>query len=644
MYLKKELYGLIRTDESIFDFIQESALDGLWYWDLENPENEWMNAKFWTVLGYNPDEMPHKSSAWQDIINQDDMKLAMENFTKHCENPNHPYDQVVRYTHKNSSTVWIRCRGMAIRDKNGKAIRMLGAHQDVSDIKRNEHELIRAKEKAEASEEKYSELIENMTNAVAIFQAVDDGEGFVFKDFNKAGEKIENIKREELIGRKVTEMFPAVKEFGLFKVFQEVWKTGEPQYYPVVMYKDNRITSWEDNYVYKLSSGEIVSVYEDITRRKQAEEQLQKAKDALQTISDNMLDLVAITDLKGNFKFASSSHKILGFEIEYIIGKNVMDFLHPDDLPEVQAKFAGFITNPKSSGNATYRGRCADGSYLWFETFGTLISDNDGNPKEILFNTRDITERKRAEESILELKEFNESIVTNLAEGVILENDDGIIQFANPAMLKMLGYKESELVGEHWNCFVPEDQIEVVKNANKRREKGESDQYELELVRKDGERIFVLVGGVPNVNKGVYTGLLAAFTDITRRKRAEKELHKSNQRLESLLEISQKVTSTIDKDTIMQMIVDNATRLIGLDTGAIYMKNDAETISLSAITPVLPNNFPDDLRIANLKHHPHLNKALRSGKHVLMEDALSAKLTSEEKKIADLRKLRTIIY
>ncbi len=140
-YLKKELYELIKTDESIFDFIQESSLDGLWYWDLEKPEEEWMNPKFWTVLGYNPEEMPHKSTAWQNIINQDDLKVATENFSRHCENPDHPYDQIVRYTHKNGSTVWIRCRGMAIRDKNGKPVRLLGAHTDISDIKRQEVEL-----------------------------------------------------------------------------------------------------------------------------------------------------------------------------------------------------------------------------------------------------------------------------------------------------------------------------------------------------------------------------------------------------------------------------------------------------------------------------------------------------------------------
>lgn len=137
-YLKKELYELLKTDESIFDFIQESSLDGLWYWDLEQPEEEWMNPRFWSVLGYNHREMPHKASAWKDIIHPDDLKIATENFIKHLENPDHPYNQTVRYTHKNGSTIWIRCRGLAIRDKHGKPLRMLGAHQEITDLKNNE--------------------------------------------------------------------------------------------------------------------------------------------------------------------------------------------------------------------------------------------------------------------------------------------------------------------------------------------------------------------------------------------------------------------------------------------------------------------------------------------------------------------------
>ncbi|MGG6230299.1 sensor histidine kinase [Tenacibaculum sp. SDUM215027] len=133
-YLKKELYDLIKTDNSIFSFIQEGSLDGLWYWDLENPENEWMSEKFWTELGYNPEDMPHKSNAWQDIINKDDLNIALENFNKHCKDSNHPYDQVVRYRHKDGSTVYIRCRGLVIRDSLGTPIRMLGAHNNITTI------------------------------------------------------------------------------------------------------------------------------------------------------------------------------------------------------------------------------------------------------------------------------------------------------------------------------------------------------------------------------------------------------------------------------------------------------------------------------------------------------------------------------
>ncbi len=131
-YLREELYDLIKTDSRIFDFIQAGSLDGIWYWDLENPEHEWMSEKFWTELGYDPAKKPHKASAWQDIINQDDLNVAIENFNKHCADPNHPYDQIVRYKHKNGSTVYIRCRGLAIRDKNGHPIRMLGAHNNIT--------------------------------------------------------------------------------------------------------------------------------------------------------------------------------------------------------------------------------------------------------------------------------------------------------------------------------------------------------------------------------------------------------------------------------------------------------------------------------------------------------------------------------
>lgn len=140
-YLRSELYALVREDSRVFDFIQSGSLDGIWYWDIENPEHEWMSPRFWETLGYDPTVKPHLASAWQDIINQDDLALALENFQRHCDDPAHSYDQIVRYRHRDGSTVWIRCRGLAIRDSAGRPIRMLGAHSDVTSLKEAELKL-----------------------------------------------------------------------------------------------------------------------------------------------------------------------------------------------------------------------------------------------------------------------------------------------------------------------------------------------------------------------------------------------------------------------------------------------------------------------------------------------------------------------
>ncbi|WP_185843627.1 hybrid sensor histidine kinase/response regulator [Pseudoalteromonas luteoviolacea] len=147
--LEKELYAHIQKSPEIFNFLVECSLDGFWYWDLENPAQEWMSPKLWQTLGYDPNTKQHLVSEWQDIINQDDLKLAMENFEKHKADPTYPYDQIVRYTHATGKTIWIRCRGLIIRDENDKPVRMVGSHTDITEIKESERRAIEALEARE---------------------------------------------------------------------------------------------------------------------------------------------------------------------------------------------------------------------------------------------------------------------------------------------------------------------------------------------------------------------------------------------------------------------------------------------------------------------------------------------------------------
>ncbi|MEO0975390.1 MAG: PAS domain-containing protein, partial [Pseudomonadota bacterium] len=134
-YLMREFHELAASDREVMEFLASACLDGIWYWDLLRPEHEWMSASFWRTLGYDPATKPHLAAAWQDIINKDDLDLALDNAQRHYVDPTHPYDQLVRYRHAAGHTVWIRCRGLAIRDNVGKPIRMLGAHTDVTSLK-----------------------------------------------------------------------------------------------------------------------------------------------------------------------------------------------------------------------------------------------------------------------------------------------------------------------------------------------------------------------------------------------------------------------------------------------------------------------------------------------------------------------------
>lgn len=134
-YLEAELDQLVQTDEAVWRFIRESCLDGVWYWDLENPDQEWMSPDFWRLFGYDPAARRHDPAEWQDLIHPDDRDLAVANLEKHLADPSYPYDQAVRYKHADGHTIWVRCRGLALRDPSGKPIRLLGAHVDITALK-----------------------------------------------------------------------------------------------------------------------------------------------------------------------------------------------------------------------------------------------------------------------------------------------------------------------------------------------------------------------------------------------------------------------------------------------------------------------------------------------------------------------------
>ena len=180
------------------------------------------------------------------------------------------------------------------------------------------------------SEALFHSLFENMSSGVAVYAAVDDGNDFIFKDINPALERLENVQREGVIGQRLTDVFPGVKEFGLLDVLQRVWKSGQHEHFPLSFYHDERITGWRDNHVHRLASGEVVAVYDDITARKQSEMALTLSNQRVTSLLDSMAEGAYGVDINGHCTFVNQSFlRILGYDNpEQVLGQHIHELTH----------------------------------------------------------------------------------------------------------------------------------------------------------------------------------------------------------------------------------------------------------------------------------------------------------------------------
>ena len=248
------------------------------------------------------------------------------------------------------------------------------------------------------SEARYRSLFDASKNAIAIYEVVGEGEDFIFKEFNRAGEQTERIRKENLIGRKVTEVFPGVKDFGLLEVLRHVWKTGEPEEYPVSFYKDDRIAGWRDNYVYKLPSGEVVAVYEDVTERKQAEEALRESEERYRTLAESAQDAIFILDREGRFQYSNRfGITELGLNSEEIIGETLRQIFPTEVAEEQMLALQGVFESHKPFCHEI-KMRFPHGD-VWTEARLIPLLAQNGEVQSVMGIARDITERKQAEEA-----------------------------------------------------------------------------------------------------------------------------------------------------------------------------------------------------------------------------------------------------
>ncbi len=256
------------------------------------------------------------------------------------------------------------------------------------------------------SEALFHSLFQHMRSCVAIYAAENDGEDFIFLDFNKSAESAEKVRREDVIGKRLTDIFPEVEKFGLLAVLQRVWKTGQSEHFPAAFYQDDHISGWRDNYVYRLPSGEVVAIYDDVTERKQAEIALHESNEKLNSLLNSMAEGAYGVDTNGNCTFVNQSFlHVLGYEsADELVGKHIHELIHhsrPDGsyYPYQECKmYAAYQHHQKIhvSDEVFWR---KDGIAIPVEYWSQPII-RDGEVVGAIATFLDISERKKNEEII----------------------------------------------------------------------------------------------------------------------------------------------------------------------------------------------------------------------------------------------------
>jgi PAS domain S-box-containing protein len=259
----------------------------------------------------------------------------------------------------------------------------------------------------------------------------------------------------------------------------------------------------------------------DAVRGQRVEKLLREAESQLRLITENMQDMLLITDANLICTFASASHKwVLGYEPSEMIGKNVYDFIHPDDAAKAM-KAAEKAFKDDSGGTMEVRVRRADGSYIFSEGIGKILTDENGQITGTMFTSRDITGSRKIEQTLKASEQKYRKLFEEAMDAIfIADADTGIIVDCNRAATALTGRAKSELIGMHQRSLHPPEESagKFSKTFKQHRMNKEGVVLEGQVITKNGEvRDAVIKANLIEVNGTKM--LQGVFREITESKK-----------------------------------------------------------------------------------------------------------------------------
>lgn len=510
---------------------QKVAKIGSWEILLSTNERKWSNNMY-EIMGF-PKGITVNMEELEKRVPSGELS-RFKTAINEAINTGKPYSMDYKIIMQNGKEKYIHDEGEVVKDNSGKVIAMFGTTQDITENKLAE---IALKE----SEERYRSIFDNAP--IGMFHSTVEGKiinvnsGFVkmmgYDSIEEIKEKVNKSNVSEVLyveGENRNKFIHEVIEKGNWKTFENQYRRKDGIIMTgVVTFRS--FTNVINNTV------ELEGFVTDISKRKIAEENLQKSEERFKQVAESADEWIWEVDKEGLYTYASPIvEKILGYKPEELINKVHFYELFIFEDRETLKKTAFKVNEKKQSIKGMINKNLhKNGNIVVLETNGSPILDENNNFIGYRGVDKDITERMRAEENLRRSEERFRAITEQTTDVVFVTDSRGFITYLSPAAEKIFGLPIPELIGKHITSMLPEEEIGrameafqyTVANSVPVR------NFEMKMIGKDGMIIYGELNG-NYFSVGDFVGTAGTLRDITERKRAQEELIKAKEKAEEM--------------------------------------------------------------------------------------------------------------
>ena len=277
---KKSEEAMLESEQRVNFHVNNSPLATI-EWNAYFVVTRW-SGEAEKIFGWNQLETIGKSIMDLQMIYDEDIPIVQKTMERLTDGSSKTVVTANRNFTKDRKVIYCEWYNSVLLNPQGKMISVMSQVMDITVRKRAEDAL-------KISEILFRELFDNMKSGSAIFTVKNvgsKGSDYIVKMMNKSGLKMEGKALEEVIGKRLIDIRPNVDNYGLIPIMKKVWETGESAVLHTRIYIDECHSSYYENYVFKLPSGGVVALYDDVTEIKKAEETMIQQNNALSMLSN----------------------------------------------------------------------------------------------------------------------------------------------------------------------------------------------------------------------------------------------------------------------------------------------------------------------------------------------------------------------